>query len=315
MEVEKIKKNKLSALLANLAILLSLESYQPEALEEGIIIKEEIKSELDGLKIDAPEESGPINNLPWAQDPDFLKAQERNDTDVLMAAYCTVFQSSLPGESYNVELTANALSGIVLEPGEVFSQNQKLGPYTEDKGYKEGLSYIGSNLVPTIGGGVCKIATTLYNTAILSNLEILARANHSMPVAYVPYGQDATVAYGVKDFKFRNDKDFPILIWAKSVDNRLYIAFYGQEKPSAIEWGHKITNRVEAPTIYKENPQLAQGEENILVQGMDGATVESWINIENEDGDVETRQLGTSYYRPMPRIIEINSQEINSQDP
>lgn len=309
MEVEKIKKNKLSALLANLAVLLSLESYQPEALEEEIIIKEEIKSDLDGLKIDAPEESGEIENLPWAQDPEFLKAQERNNSHVLMAAYCTVFQSSLPGESYNVDLTAQALSGLVLEPGETFSQNQRLGPYTEDKGYKEGLSYIGSNLVPTIGGGVCKIATTLYNTAILSNLEIAARANHSMPVAYVPYGQDATVAYGVKDFQFRNNKDFPILIWAKSVDNRLYIGFYGQEKPPAIEWGHRISNRVEAPTIYKENPQLAPGEENILVQGMEGATVESWITIAGQDGDEETRHLGTSYYRPMPHIIEINPQD------
>ena len=58
-----------------------------------------------------------------------------------------------------------------------------------------------------------------------SNLEIIERHNHSMPVAYVPYGQDATVAYGIKDFKFKQHP-FPILIWAEGIGNRLCIPIW-----------------------------------------------------------------------------------------
>ncbi len=257
MEVLKIS-NKYSAFLANLAILFCLETYEPEVVEEDLIIESEIQSNVENLKIDVPKISGgAVDNLPWVEDIEFLKAQKENGANILMAAFCTIFTSSLPGgEQYNVQLAADSLAGTVLFPGEVFSQNKVLGPYTKEKGYKEGQSYAGSNITTTIGGGVCKIASTLYNVSILNDLEIVERHNHSMPVPYVPYGQDATVAYGVKDLKFKNNKDFPILIWAKAIDNRLYIGFYGKEKAPKIQWNHKITNRVEAPKYYKKNPDL-----------------------------------------------------------
>ena len=297
--------NKYSAFLANLAILFCLEAYEPEALDKNFIIESEVKSNVEDLIIDIPKVSGTISNFPWVDDIEFLKAQEENNANVLMAGYCTVLKDPLPGEEYNVHLAANFLSGTVLKPGEVFSQNQYLGPYVEEKGYKKGPTYIGANLTTTIGGGVCKISSTLYNVSILSNLEIVERHNHSMPVPYVPYGQDATVSYGAKDFKFKNNTDSPILIWAKGIDNRLYMGFYSSEKPPEIEWQHNISNVVEAPRYYRENPELEKGEEKIIVEGMDGATVESSIIIKDKDGNVETKKLGSSYYIPMPYVIEI----------
>ena len=127
-----------------------------------------------------------------------------------------------------------------------------------------------------------------------------------MPVNYVPYGQDATVAYGYKDFKFKNDKEFPILIWSEIVGNRLYIGFYGQEKSPKIEWQHNITNRIEAPKLYRTNLDLKEGEEKVIIHGIDGATVESIITIKYEDGTINTKNLGISRYIPMPYIIEVN---------
>ena len=99
----------------------------------------------------------------------------------------------------------------------------------------------------TEGGGVCKIATTLYNLAVLSNLEVIERHNHSMPVNYVPYGQDATVAYGVKDLRFKNTTENSILIWAEMIGNRLYMGFYGSEKPPKVIWNHEVSNVTTPP--------------------------------------------------------------------
>ena len=75
-----------------------------------------------------------------------------------------------------------------------------------------------------------------------------------MPVPYVPYGQDATVAYGYKDLKFKNNTEFPILIWAEGKGNRIYLALYGQEKPPKVEWEHKILDRLKPSKVYKINP-------------------------------------------------------------
>lgn len=226
-----------------------------------------------------------------------------------MAAYCSVLINPLPGEEFNVDLAAKSLVGTVVYPQDIFSQNKTLGPYTESRGYRKGASYSGSNIIQTEGGGVCKIASTLYNVAILSNLDIVERHNHTMPVNYVPYGQDATVAYGAKDFKFRNNKGFPILIWSEIIGNRLYIGFYGQEVSPEVNWNHKITNIVKAPKYYRENPDLKEREEKVILKGIDGALVESWVTIRQENGEIKTKNLGISRYIPMPYIIEVNRQD------
>ncbi len=152
---------------------------------------------------DLPTSSGQVTNLPWRNDMDFLKAKEKYDTPFLLAAYSAVLKNPLPGEGYNVALASNKMKGLVLEEGEVFSMNTSLGPYSKDNGYKEGASYSAGNIVMTEGRGVCKIAGVAYNLAVFSDLEIVERYNHSMPINYLPYGQDATAFYRVKDLKLK----------------------------------------------------------------------------------------------------------------
>ena len=158
----------------------------------------------------------------------------------------------------------------------------------------------------TEGGGVCRIATTLYNLVALSNLEIVERHNHSMPINYVPYGQDATVAYGAKDFRFKNTTDDNILIWSQMIDNRLYIGFYGKEKHSKVEWNHEVTNVVEPSIKYIKNEKLKPGEMVTVLNGMDGATVKSTITITKSDGSYIIKNMGMSIYSPLPKTIQIN---------
>lgn len=248
--------------------------------------------------------SGPVKQVPWQKDPDFLKAQKENHALIMMAAYRTVLPNPLPGEESNVHLGARYLRGTVLKPGEVFSQNLTVGPYSQGRGFKEGPVYLGSQLSTTIGGGVCKIASTLYNVAVLCNLPVVERHPHSMPVPYVPYGQDATVNYGAKDIKFINNLPYPILIWAQGVDNSLYIAIYGKSKPPQVEWHHKVLKIQKANNIYKNNWSLPEGEEKLVCHGMDGALIKSWITIRGKDGKSAVKEMGSCWYSPMPHVIE-----------
>ncbi|MEN6462164.1 MAG: VanW family protein, partial [Syntrophomonas sp.] len=237
-------------------------------------------------------------------DHNFQAAREENGTPVLMAAYRTVLRDPLPGEENNVHLAARLLTGTVVKPGQTFSQNNTVGPYSQAKGFQKGPVYIGSQLSTTIGGGVCKLASTLYNVAVLSNLPIIERYSHGMPVPYVPYGQDATVAYGCKDIKFMNNTSTPILIWAQGIDNILYIGFYGKSKPPRIVWHHNFIKTIDTHKIYRSNPTLPAGSEKVVLEGMKGAIVSSWVTIYNKDGTSQIKRLGKSHYNPMPYIIE-----------
>lgn len=247
--------------------------------------------------------SGPETALPWVNEKAFIDKRAEAQANVLLGAYRTVLKDPLPGEEFNVHLAAQMLAGRTIKPGEVFSQNGSIGPYTSDKGFQKGPTYVGATLTTTIGGGVCKIASTMYNVAVLSNLEIVERYAHSMPVPYVPYGQDATVAYGAKDFKFRNNTASTVMIWAQGIDNILYIAFYGGKSSPAIEWKHEVLETRKAPKNYKINPSLEDGNERVILEGMDGAVVKSWVNVTDSEG-TKTKYMGVSDYRPMPYIIE-----------
>ncbi len=249
-------------------------------------------------------DSGPTRWVPWQYDEAFNAQREKYGADVLMAAYRTVLPDPLPGEEENVRIAAARLTGTVVMPGSVFSQNERLGPYTQANGYKRGPTYSGPDLVMTCGGGVCKISTTLYNVAVLCDLPVLERHCHSMPVPYVPYGQDATVSYGAADFQFENDTQYPLLIWAGNVDNALYIGFYGHEAPPAVEWRHEIQKVIKTSNVYQVNPGLAPGEIRLISAGIDGAVVRSWVRLTCPDGTVKTKQLGISAYNPLPYIYE-----------
>lgn len=266
-----------------------------------------IENSISNVKFNPPNLSGPITNLPWENDSQFIKAQNENGANVLLGAYATVLQDSLSGEKHNIHLAATSLSGIIVPSGHVFSQNNSIGPYIESKGYKKGPSFAGSQITSTFGGGVCKIASTLYNVSVLSNLEIVERHNHGMPVPYVPYGQDATVAYGAKDLKFKNNKDFPILIWTANIENIVYIGFYGKKKSPKVEWQHNLLQTIKAPKEYIVNSNLKEGEEKIINKGMDGARVDSYAVIKYSDGTIEKKNLGISLYRPMPYLIEVKN--------
>lgn len=175
---------------------------------------------------------------------------------------------------------------------------------TRENGFREGPAYSGSRIIRVTGGGICKISTTLYNVAILANLEIIERRPHGMLVPYVPPGQDATVSYGTIDLKFRNTTGKPVLIWAEKVENTLYMAFYGSTRPPEVTWHHQDLFRREIPVIPRYNPHLSLREEKVVQSGAEGIRVKNWVTIRYENGKTELKELGVDYYDPMPKIIE-----------
>ena len=242
--------------------------------------------------------------MPWEKSPEFQKAIAKAGTNIRMASFTATLYDPLPGELFNVGHAAKLLSGTVVHPGEIYSQNKTLGPYTMSKGYQKGPTYSGNRVITTVGGGVCKVASVTYNIVRLSNLQVTERHNHSLTVPYVPPGQDATVYYGSRDIKFRNNTSGPVLLWARTIGNTLFFGLYGQQLPPKVTWQHETLKQLKTHTIYQYNRNLAPGIETVVAPGQDGIVVRSWITIEHFNGKVEKKDLGRNYYEPSPRIIE-----------
>lgn len=129
----------------------------------------------------------------------------------LLADYSTRYVNN-PNRTTNLILATNKINGTVLMPGETFSYNKVVGARTIAAGYRDAPIYVSGQVVDGVGGGICQVATTLYNSAVYSNLEIVQRTNHQFVPSYAPASRDATVVYGAIDFQFKNNRNYPIKI-------------------------------------------------------------------------------------------------------
>ena len=132
-----------------------------------------------------------------------------------LASYTTQFAASNTNRSTNIRIAVKAINGTIVKPRKTFSLNAQTGRRTAAKGYKKAIIYVGGRQVYDLAGGVCQVSSTVFNAALMCNMDIVARYNHSAPVTYVPKGRDAAVAYDAgKDFKFRNNLSVPVKVVA-----------------------------------------------------------------------------------------------------
>lgn len=147
-----------------------------------------------------------------------------------IAQYITYFDPGLANRTENIRLAAKAIDGKLLAPGEQFSFNGTVGERTAEAGYKDAYIINGDSYELGLGGGICQVSSTLYNAVSLAHLQVIERHSHSLPVSYVPSGQDATVSYGILDFKFKNSTDAYLLIRSFIDGNTLTSQLYREVK-------------------------------------------------------------------------------------
>ena len=154
---------------------------------------------------------------------------------VTLGSFSTTLVGSLPERTHNVCLAVQALDGTVLRPGEELSFNQRVGPRTAERGYGPAPVILRETRQVQVGGGVCQAATTLFAAALLAGLGVVERHRHSSPVDYVAPGEDATIAWGVKDLRLR-------------------VEVLGSTLVARIEGGEETGDSFELETVERESP-------------------------------------------------------------
>ncbi|WP_243140227.1 VanW family protein [Candidatus Syntrophocurvum alkaliphilum] len=130
----------------------------------------------------------------------------------------------------NLKLASDAINNRLIWPNNIFSFNEIVGPRTPNRGYLPAPIIFKGETILDYGGGVCQIASTLYNAVTESELEIVERHTHSKPIGYVPVGKDATVYYGYKDLKFKNNKNNPIIVMSGIDQGYVWVKILGRGK-------------------------------------------------------------------------------------
>lgn len=309
----------------------NLEGGKPDTNSEIVEEPEEEKKEKDKKTVEAAGQVPKVQELTGPEIPNAIKdvtiqlpmkdvAVRRIDVDSLnknlgvIGSSSTYYGSSTAGRANNVEVAAKVLNNIVVLPGETFSILSYLGEMTADMGYQDAAIIKNGKFVDGMAGGVCQVSTTLYQAGVKSDMKIVERYQHSLPVGYTSTALDASILYPYADMKFQNTFDFPVLIRSSANGTNLYFEILGDtsKKNYGISLSSEVTERFEKPVKRVENKNLAPGEERVVEKGMSGYKS---VSYEYNEKTGERTVLNQDYYKPMEEIIEYGPEKPKPAEP
>ena len=230
-----------------------------------------------------------------------------------LSTYTTRYDPSNLNRSNNLSISAEKIDGTILLPGETFSYNQTVGERTIAEGYKEAGAYAGGRVVQDVGGGICQTSSTLYNAALLANLEIVDRSNHQFLTSYVSEGRDATVSWGTIDFQFKNNRTYPIKIEASAKNGVCLMSIYGikEETEYEVVIQSEVISYIPYKTIYEDDASLEEGEEVVAQSGYKGCKSETYKVLKLNGKIISKTLLSKDIYDAMDRVIKRGTKKLN----
>ena len=220
----------------------------------------------------------------------------------VLGTYTTHFDSSNTSRAHNIHLAGQKIHQTYIPAGGVFSFNEVVGERTAEAGYDDAPVFVGGRLVPGIGGGICQISSTLFNSALLAGMDIVERDTHFAPVSYIPVGLDATVAWGYIDFKFKNPYSHPIYVITEEGNGYVKISILGakEDVPQSVSITKSNERTVPNQVIERVDPNAT--EDVVESTGHAGISVDTTRTITYGDGRTATYTFN-SYYEPVESVV------------
>ncbi len=222
-----------------------------------------------------------------------------------LGGWTTSFRSSQGTRAHNIKLATGLLNGHIVLPGEEFSYNKTVGLRSTARGFLIAPTLKNGKHVPGVGGGVCQVSSTLYNSALLSGMKILERHNHQMAIDYVPLGRDATVNFGSKDLRFRNTTKGPVAVVTEYRPGRITIRILGTKDENQPSYKIIVTDKRAFGFEVKDtvDPTLRPGSRKVVEKGGRGWSCRSWRYVYKGEKLIRKEALGGSHYIPNTRIV------------
>lgn len=211
----------------------------------------------------------------------------------------------------NVRLAAEALNGVIVQPGAEFSFNKTVGQRTAEKGYQEAAAYNSGEVVQELGGGVCQMSSTLYNAVFRAGMEITFRRSHTFEPNYVTPGQDATVSWDQPDFRFVNTSKAPVGLRASYSNRKATVSVYGiPVLEDGVTWdlySEKVEELDPPAPAYEEDQTIEPGKEVVKSAGSKGSKWVTYKVVYKDGKEVERVEDHTKTYKGHAPVILRNT--------
>jgi len=206
----------------------------------------------------------------------------------------------------NVKLAASFIDGLVLNPGDTFSFNETVPRRTAEIGFLMAGGFRDGELVDMVGGGICQVASTLYDNVLHSYLEVAQRRAHTLPITYLPLGHDASIYYGVLDLRFRNNTNYPIRIEIEFDGRNMTSRLIGTRTNNYVIRIESSSTAVPFETTYRENENIPYGQTEVFFTGRNGFIANTHRVISDAEGNQISRtHISRDVYRAQNRIVLI----------
>ncbi|MCI8413110.1 MAG: VanW family protein [Clostridia bacterium] len=231
-----------------------------------------------------------------------------------ISAFSTNFSTSGEGRKNNIRLALKKINGTVLQGGEEFSFNGKVGPRTERNGFTVAKIIVAGEYTDGVGGGVCQVSTTLYNAALTAGMRVTDVHNHSILPSYVPPSLDSMVNSASSDLRFVNPYETPVFIKAETIGDTARVTFYGTEPPYKIKTVSREISRTAVPTdkemIDTEHKYVAAdtpaGTRVRVSYGHSGVKSEGYLRYFTRDGAlVREEKIRNDVYGQTQGIVAV----------
>jgi vancomycin resistance protein YoaR len=227
-----------------------------------------------------------------------------------LIAGCETTADDNEARDTNIATICKAIDGSEIKPGEIFSVNAVAGERTEAKGYKAAPAIADGILVEQVGGGICQLAGTLYNAALMADMDIVERVRHTWSSDYLPIGQDSTLNWDDKDLKIKNTSDYSIFVSAKFENRKVSVKLYGQPPKDGVTI--KIQNDIveelkPGKTEIRYTSGLPDGAVQIVRKSRTGYKVNVYRIYLKGGVETERELVSSDVYPPLNKIILVGN--------
>ena len=224
-------------------------------------------------------------------------------TSSMIASYTTQFSGS-GNKITNIKLLSDILTNTIIAPGETFSINGVAGECNAEKGFKEAGSILNGGVTSEIGGGICQVATTVFNASFKAGYPIVERHNHSTYMPTYPDGLDAAISWPYLDLKFKNNTDNYIMLLVDYNDYSVTCSLWGISP--GYSTGYQTTDWEEGeayPTKTVVDDTLTPGTQYVKTSGRDGHTITIVRSTFAADGSLLYKDTFVSLYQPRTQVV------------
>lgn len=266
---------------------------------------------------DAERTSAPVVAVSAVEIPDTMSFDEACDYGLVnkISSFTTQYASGAEARNNNIHVAADALNNSICKAGETWSFLALSGEATPEKGYQDAGAIIGGEYSDAVGGGICQVATTVFNAVYDAGYPIERRYNHSLYIASYPEGRDAAIAYPDMDLVWRNNTESDVLLVMTYTNSSVTATLYGVDPGYEVsttygEWQEGDPYK----TVIRKDPDYPVGTEFEESSGADGRSITIVQTVKDKNGNIIQEKEFHSNYNPKNKVVVQGSAESSTSE-